>query len=65
MSVEWITKICDNQLFDKLMKLAENEDWWNEISQAERDAIEEGLQDLSANKFYDHSEIRELYEKYL
>lgn len=47
------------------MKLAENEDWWNEISQAERDAIEEGLQDLSANKFYDHSEIRELYEKYL
>lgn len=63
--IEWITKIRDNQLLDKLMKLAEDEDWWNEISQAERDAIEEGLQDLSANRTYDHSEVRSLYEKYL
>lgn len=63
--IEWITKIRDNQLLDKLLKLAEDEDWWNEISQEERDAIEEGLQDLSANRTYDHSEVSSLYEKYL
>ena len=63
--IEWITKIRDNQLLDKLMKLAEAEDWWTEISEAERDAIEEGLQDLAENRTYDHSEVRKLYEKYL
>ncbi|MFP4048031.1 MAG: hypothetical protein ACLFT4_09785 [Bacteroidales bacterium] len=63
--IEWITKIRDNQLLDKLMKLAEDEDWWNKISEAERDAIEEGLQDLAENRTYDHSEVRKLYEKYL
>ena len=63
--IEWITKIRDNQLLDKLMKLAEDEDWWTEISEAERDAIEEGLQDLAENRTYDHSEVRKLYEKYL
>lgn len=63
--IEWITRIRDNQLLDKLMKLAENEDWWDEISQAERDAIDEGLQDLANNKVYDHAEVRKLYEKYL
>ena len=47
------------------MKLAEDEDWWTEISEAERDAIEEGLQDLAENRTYDHSEVRKLYEKYL
>ena len=63
--IEWITKIRDNQLLDKLIKLAEAEDWWTEISEAERDAIEEGLQDLAENRTYDHSEVRKLYEKYL
>ena len=63
--IERITKIRDNQLLDKLMKLAEDEDWWNNISAAERDAIEEGLQDLAENRTYDHSEVRKLYEKYL
>lgn len=53
--IEWITRIRDNQLLDKLLKLTEDEDWWNEISQAERNAIEEGLQDLSENRTYDLS----------
>ncbi|MCK9453212.1 MAG: hypothetical protein M0Q90_16065 [Bacteroidales bacterium] len=60
--IEWITQIHDTQLLDKLMKLATDKDWWNEISQAEKDAIEEGLQDLSENKFHDHSEVEKLYE---
>jgi hypothetical protein len=63
--IEWITKIRDNQLLDRLLKLAEDADWWDEISQAERDSIEEGLKDLSENRVYDHSEVRKLYEKYL
>ncbi|MCK9451055.1 MAG: hypothetical protein M0Q90_05140 [Bacteroidales bacterium] len=63
--IEWITKIRDNQLLDKLMKFSEEHDWWDEISQAEQDAIEEGLQDLSENKVFDHAEVKKLYEKYL
>lgn len=63
--IEWITQIRDTRLLDKLMKPAEENDWWGDISQAERDAINEGLQDLSENRAYDHSEVKKLYEKYL
>jgi predicted transcriptional regulator len=62
--IEWITQIRDSQLLDKLMRLAAENDWWEEISQAERDAIEEGLTDLSSGKFHDHSEVKNLYERY-
>lgn len=63
--IEWITKIRDNQLLDKLLKIAENKDWWDEISSDERDAIEEGLKDLSENRAADHAEVKKIYEKYL
>lgn len=62
--IEWITKIRDTQLLDKLMRLAAEDDWWEEISQSERDSIEEGLADLSKGKFQDHSDVRKLYERY-
>jgi predicted transcriptional regulator len=57
-------QIRDSQLLDKLMRLATENDWWEEISPAERDAIEEGLRDLSKGKLHDHSEVKKLYERY-
>jgi len=63
--IEWITQIRDKRLLDLLMKIAEDNDWWDDISQAEREAINEGLQDLAENRVYDHEEVKKLYEKYL
>lgn len=56
--IEWITNISDIKLIDKLMKIAEKTDWWNEISEAERVSIERGLKDIEENRVFDHSEVR-------
>lgn len=63
--IEWITNISDSNLLDKLMKIAETTDWWNEISEAERKSIEKGLKDIEENRVFDHSEVRKKYEKYI
>ena len=55
----------DTQMIDKLLSIAEKSDWWTEISQTERDSIERGLQDLSENKVFNHSDVMKQYEKYL
>jgi len=43
----------------------EAEDWWQTISEAERQSIERGLQDLANGKTVDHEQVRELYAKWL
>ena len=63
--IEWIINLRDTQLIDKLLSIAEKSDWWTEISQAERNSIEKGLQDLSENKVYKHSDVKKQYEQYL
>ena len=40
-------------------------DWWNEISDAEKNSIEMGLIDAEEGKVVPHSEVKKLYEKYL
>ena len=63
--IEWITNISDSALIDRLMKIAEKTDWWDEISQAERNSIERGLKDIENNRVFDHSEVIKKYEKYI
>ena len=63
--IEWITNIQDSKLIDKLVKIADETDWWDEISGAEKTSIEKGLKDLEEGKVVYHSEAKKIYEKYL
>lgn len=47
------------------LRKTENKDWWNSISQREKESIELGLTDAEAGKLYPHSEARKFYEKWL
>lgn len=40
-------------------------DWYLEISEAEKKSIDAGLADIKAGRTIPHSEVRKLYEKYL
>ncbi len=40
-------------------------DWFNELSEAEKNSIEMGLKDSAEGKVVPHSEAKKLYEKYL
>jgi hypothetical protein len=43
----------------------ENKDWWNSISENEREAINSGINDADSVKLNPHSKARKLYEKWL
>lgn len=63
--IEWITRVQDNTIIEKLLKVKEESDWWDEISVEERQSIERGLNDIKEGKTHPHSSARKLYEKYL
>jgi len=65
--IQWLSTLNDQSLIDKIMTLRKKEktDWWNEISTAEKNSIEKGIQDANNGKLTSHSEVKKLYEKWL
>jgi len=61
--IEWITNIHDNKLIEKLFTIAEKTDWWNAISETEKEQIEKGIKDIKEGKTVKHSVVRKRYEK--
>jgi len=66
--IQWVTTLKDNYSIERLKMLKEgstNLDWWNEITEVERNAIDKGVEDIKAGRSKPHSEARNLYEKWL
>ena len=42
-----------------------DEDWYDELSDAEKKSIELGLKDIEEGRVVAHSEVKKLYEKWL
>lgn len=65
--IQWLSTIEDSGIIEKIMDLRkkESKDWWNLISENEKDAIEQGIKDADAGKLNPHTNARKLYEKWL
>ncbi|WP_037316651.1 hypothetical protein [Salegentibacter sp. Hel_I_6] len=65
--IQWLSTLDNEIIIDKLMKLRESEkaDWWNEISEGEKESIENGIEDANSGNLRPQSEVRKLYEKWL
>ncbi|MBF9253669.1 hypothetical protein I2I11_10225 [Pontibacter sp. 172403-2] len=67
--IEWLAGLTDQTLIERVKLLKETQstqtDWWEEISPAERDAIDQGLEDARNGKVTAHEEVRKRYEKWL
>lgn len=65
--IQWLSTIEDSSIIEKIMKLRDQEsiDWWNSISENEKQSIEKGLEDAKAGKLNPHADARKLYEKWL
>jgi len=66
--IKWITALQDRTAIARLKMLKENparKDWWSEITQEEKAAIDKGLMDIRNGKVKPHKEVRKLYEKWL
>jgi predicted transcriptional regulator len=66
--IKWVTDLKDDTAFERLKMLRENptkSDWWNEITEEEKAAIDAGLADVKAGRVKSHKEAKKLYEKWL
>jgi len=66
--IKWVTGLKDSTAIERLKMLREKpkkSDWWNEITDEERAAIDKGLEDIKAGRVKPHREAKKLYEKWL
>jgi predicted transcriptional regulator len=66
--IKWVTGLKDNTAIERLKMLREKPkktDWWDEIIDEEKAAIDKGLEDIKAGRVKPHREAKKLYEKWL
>ena len=66
--IKWVTELKDNTTIERLKMLRDNPkkaDWWTEITEEEKAAIDKGLEDINSGRVKPHKEAKKLYEKWL
>ncbi len=65
--IQWLTTLEDTSLIQKIIELrkTESRDWWNDLSEAEKESIKLGMSDAQCGKLKPTSEARKIYEKWL
>jgi len=65
--IQWLSTLDDEFIIDKLMELRDSEkaDWWDEVTEGEKESIEKGIEDANSGNLRPQSEVRKLYEKWL
>ena len=66
--IQWLSTIEDLNFLEKISDLISREkkkDWWNEISDAEKEAIEKGIAQANAGNLNPPSKAREIYGRWL
>ncbi len=66
--IKWVKGLKDETAMEKLRllrKQPERSDWWSEVTDEEKAAIDKGLEDIKAGRVIPHQEAKKLYEKWL
>ena len=66
--IKWETTLKDDTSIEKLKLLRDHPkklDWWDEITDEEKNAVDKGLADIKVGRVKPHKEVRKLYEKWL
>ena len=65
--IQWLSTLEDSKVIEKIIDLrkSQSKDWWNSISDAEKQSIEQGLSDADSGKLNSHQNARKLYDKWL
>ena len=63
--IEWLTKLDDKDTIEylKIVKDSKstNDDWWDDLTESQKQGIERGLSDISTGRTYSHDEIKQRY----
>ncbi len=65
--IQWLSTLDDADILEKIAQLRKEDqtDWWDTLSDPEKDSIRKGLADADAGRMKPHSEARKLYERWL
>lgn len=66
--IKWVTTLKDETSIERLKMLRKSKtktDWWDDISEAEKNSIDKGLEDIKAGRVKPHKAVKKLYEKWL
>ena len=67
--ISWLANENDLTMIERVKWIKESQadqgDWWDEISEAEKASIKRGLKDAEEGRSHAHSKVRKLYEKWL
>ncbi len=66
--IHWITELDDVPTLEVLEIIKEQsskKDWWDSISDTEKDSIEKGLADAREGRVVPHALVKKRYEKWL
>ena len=58
--IQWLTTLEDQTILNKILALRKKEtkDWWQNLSESEKESIEKGLKDAKNGKLKSHNKAR-------
>jgi len=62
--IEWLSKLEDDETINYLKIVKESrssDDWWNDLTENQKEGIERGLRDIDQGKITSHDQIRNKY----
>ncbi len=61
--IEWLTNLNDELTIEylKVVKDSSDHDWWNDLTEEQKAAINRGLQDIDAGRVTPHNEVKAKY----
>jgi hypothetical protein len=64
--IEWLTKLDDNEIIEylKIVKDSNSEgnDWWDDLSDVQKQGIERGLNDIINGRTISHDDVKSRYD---
>jgi hypothetical protein len=63
--IEWLTKLDDQDTINYLKVVkdssSDKKDWWQSLTEDQKQGIMRGLQDIEAGRVIDHDEVKKRY----
>ena len=67
--IDWISSLEDEEVIETIKDFKESyfskKDWWNEISEEEKNSIDRGLKDAEEGRVISYEQFKNKYKKWL
>ena len=65
--IDWISSLEDEEVMESIKDFKESyfskKDWWNEISEEEKNSIDRGLKDVEEGRLISYEQFKNKYKK--